>query len=61
MQRAAELDAELAALRANGGASLPSLFCVPLLVKDNIDAAGTATTAGKWGTTQAGRAGQSSP
>jgi hypothetical protein len=60
MQRAAELDAELAALRANGSASLPSLFCVPLLVKDNIDAVGTPTTAGEWASShsggQAGRA-----
>lgn len=47
MQRASELDAALAALRANGSSTLPPLFCVPLLVKDNIDAVGTATTAGE--------------
>lgn len=33
-------------MRANGTSTLPSLFCVPLLVKDNIDVAGLATTAG---------------
>lgn len=27
--------------------SLPSLFCVPVLVKDNYDLVGTASTAGK--------------
>jgi hypothetical protein len=33
--------------RAAGGGALPgALFCVPLLVKDNIDVAGWATTAG---------------
>lgn len=47
MQRVAELDAELAATLANGTTALPSLFCVPLLVKDNIDVAGMATTAGR--------------
>ncbi|KAI7836709.1 hypothetical protein COHA_009485 [Chlorella ohadii] len=46
MERAKQLDAELAAMRANGTSALPSLFCVPLLVKDNIDVAGLATTAG---------------
>ena len=48
-QRAAQLDAELAAMRANRASALPSLFCVPLLVKDNIDVVGLATTAGNAG------------
>jgi Asp-tRNA(Asn)/Glu-tRNA(Gln) amidotransferase A subunit family amidase len=42
---AAALDAQLAAARA-GGAPLPPLFCVPLLIKDNVDVVGLATTAG---------------
>lgn len=36
-------------MRANRASALPSLFCVPLLVKDNIDVVGLATTAGNAG------------
>jgi amidase len=39
-------DAELATIRASGNASLPDLFCVPLLIKDNYDTVGIATANG---------------
>lgn len=45
-------DGELRQAIANGtGHSLPSLFCVPMLLKDNIDMVGLPTTAGArgWG------------
>lgn len=52
---AAQLDVRLVAVRraaqaAGGappaGAALPPLFCTPVLVKNNVDVAGVATTAG---------------
>jgi hypothetical protein len=47
VRRAAQLDGQLAEARVRGAGALPPLFCVPLLVKDNIDVRGLATTAGK--------------
>ena len=55
LRRAEALDRELESRLAAGngsssaaapGAALPPLFCVPLLIKDNYDVAGAATTAG---------------
>ena len=37
MNTAAAMDVELAAYNANG-TTLPLLFCVPILIKDNFDA-----------------------
>ncbi|KAK9832701.1 hypothetical protein WJX81_001352 [Elliptochloris bilobata] len=42
---AARMDIQLAQARRSGGA-LPPLFCVPVLVKDNIDTVGMVATAG---------------
>lgn len=36
---------QLRQIRANGSA-IPALFCIPMLIKDNIDLDGVATTAG---------------
>eukprot|EP00884_Botryococcus_braunii_P006539 jgi/Botrbrau1/15887/Bobra.40_1s0070.1 len=46
--QALEKDAQLAQVRALGGnaSSLPPLFCVPVLVKDNFDTVGMAATNG---------------
>lgn len=46
---AVRLDWHLAEARQVGGPPLPPLFCVPVLVKDNIDVEGLATTAGEEG------------
>lgn len=42
---AVALDAQLAAAISSGGI-LPSLFCVPFIIKDLYDLVGTASTAG---------------
>lgn len=39
-------DAQLAAVIASGNKTLPDLFCVPFVVKDNYDTVGVATANG---------------